>query len=170
MDDELDVIFSAYEYKALRKAFIRAHKQYRATMLNLASKTTKMEDDRLSDWTLYKHDDGIPPPENHEWMELNGSMFIRPIKNAPEPPAVIAQESTIHNDGKRKDARLDKKTDLSMKPTDKKCPLCGEVMAWEPICPGCKLGRQGFKGRYVCMADFDHTYYMLQEGLDLPNR
>lgn len=62
------------------------------------------------------------------------------------------------------------KTDLSMKPTDKRCPVCGEDMAWEPICPGCTLGRMGFRGRYVCMDDFDHTFYVTKPGLELPNQ
>ena len=57
-----------------------------------------------------------------------------------------------------------------MKPTDRVCPLCGEVMAWEPICPGCALGRMGFAGRYVCMDDFAHEFYVLRDGIELPNR
>lgn len=98
------------------------------------------------------------PTNGVEWMEIDDVIYIRPITETRQP--TTSKQSQNNK----------KKTDLSMKPTDKKCPICNEFMAWEPICPGCKLGRQGFKGRYVCMNEWDHTFYMTREGVDLPNR
>lgn len=105
---------------------------------------------------------GETPPKPFEWRKINGVVQYR-----DPPPA----EHRFQAPPAAKPRSQDRpKTDLSMKPTDKTCPLCGEVMAWEPICPGCALGRMGFAGRYVCMDDFAHEFYVLRDGIELPNR
>jgi len=105
---------------------------------------------------------GEIPPKPLEWRKINGVVQYR-----DPPPA----EHRFQAPPAAKPRSQDRpKTDLSMKPTDKTCPLCGEVMAWEPICPGCALGRMGFAGRYVCMDDFAHEFYVLRDGIELPNR
>lgn len=163
MNNDLLTIFKAYGYREVKDCFRQFHREFIAgyrKWKNEAEAEKALIETESGGWVRHDVNDG-PPPENHEWMEINGQLYIRPFEAANHAPTSQEQANL---------AEPLPKTDLSMKPTDKVCPLCGEVMAWEPICPGCKLGRQGFKGRYVCMADFDHTYYMLREGLDLPNR
>ena len=62
------------------------------------------------------------------------------------------------------------KTDLAPQRTDKHCPLCGEEMIYEPICCGGALGRLGFAGRYICMDDMTHEFYVTKPGVELPNK
>lgn len=114
-------------------------------------------------WQIYTGE-GKPPAEAGDRMKVKSLWYTRERRASPEvrhmPKAATANEGT--NGGK--------KSDLSMKPTDRKCPICGEVLAWEPICAGCALGKMGFRGRYVCMDDMSHEFYVTKPGVELPNR
>lgn len=115
-------------------------------------------------WQIYRGS-GEPPAEAGDRMKVNTLWYTRERPTAP-PEARQAPKVATSNGG----TNGGKKTDLSMKPTDRKCPTCGEVMAWEPICPGCALGRLGFAGRYVCMDDMNHEFYVTRQGVSIPNR
>lgn len=99
-------------------------------------------------------------PKNYQWFVVGDSVFVRKITDTLPDEVVVGLSKN----------KVKPKTDLSMKPTDKICITCGGTLAFEPICPGCKLGRQGFTGRYVCMEDMDHEFYILKEGVILPNQ
>lgn len=115
-------------------------------------------------WKIYTGA-GDPPAEAGDKMQIGSLWYTR-----ERPPARLqarqAPKAATPNEG----TNGGKKTDLSMKPTDRKCPTCGEVMAWEPICPGCALGRLGFAGRYVCMDDMTHEFYVTKPGVELSNQ
>lgn len=116
-------------------------------------------------WRIYPGQ-GTPPAEAGDRMQIGSLWYTRERPSPASAPQNRATPSVaaVADGGERP------KTDLSMKPTDKHCPICGETLAWEPICPGCALGRLGFAGRYVCMDDFDHTFYVTKPGVELPNR
>lgn len=104
--------------------------------------------------------DGTPDqiPEGFQWFGVGDKILIRAFEDIPVP------EPQKTNGVKQQ------KTDLSMQETDRICPTCGGTLAYEPICGGCRLGRIGFQGRYVCMEDMDHEFYILREGIILPNQ
>ena len=125
-------------------------------------------------WQIYTGA-GEPPAEAGDRMKIGSFWYVRERPVTPERPVPVTRRSpaaTGAAEGQAQPATRNPqpKSDLSMKPTDRKCPTCGEVMAWEPICPGCALGRMGFRGRYVCMDDFDHTFYVTKPGMELPNK
>lgn len=126
----------------------------------LKKRNAHLRGERIKDgWTIYT---GEWPPASGQWMKLGNVTYTRGMPIPPEysaAPVSAASRSTGNGT----------KTDLSMKPTDCKCPACGEVMAWEPICPGCALGKMGFSGRYVCMDDMTHEFYVTKPGVELPN-
>lgn len=164
-EDNIDQIYrflTAYDFKEVKEAFKLLNREKLSIKLEYLKRRKK----ELSEngWEEF-HGEEIPV--DHEWFKIGERIFIRSFEKRDRILIDQIQDQSLTHESVNQGSP---KTDLSMNPTDKVCPLCGEVMAWEPICPGCKLGRQGFKGRYVCMADFDHTYYMLREGLDLPNR
>lgn len=176
-DEYIDQIYrflTAYPFDQSKEAFILLNRERLKVKVDLVS-STKERFESLG-WKELA-ESIVDIPEGHEWTKINDKIYVR------ESSAILneVQARTSKRTAEREDAaaiasgpsgkkRTGTRTDLSMKPTDKVCPLCGEVMAWEPICPGCKLGRQGFKGRYVCMAEWDHTFYMTRDGVDLPNR
>ena len=125
-------------------------------------------------WRIYAGA-GEPPGEAGDRMRVGSLWYVRERPPATERavPTVIRSPSASDaaaGHPQRATRNAQPKTDLSMKPTDRKCPTCGEVMAWEPICPGCALGRLGFAGRYVCMDDMSHEFYVTKPGVELPNR
>jgi len=106
-------------------------------------------------------------PKDHEWTMINEKIFIRSYEDRDFVFSKIYEE----NEKIKHTGVQISKQDLSMKKTDKQCPLCGEMMVWEPVCGGCKLGKIGFGGRYVCMDDMTHEFYVLRQGVEsLPNR
>lgn len=123
-------------------------------------------------------------PKGYEWTKLGHKLFVRTpgarnqvqieIEELIEDRKLSQQRAQELRDemtaAKADRDKEKKKTDLSMKMTDKICITCGGQMAYEPICPGCKLGRHGFKGRYVCTEDMDHEFYVLRDGIILPNQ
>jgi hypothetical protein len=160
--DQIYRFMTAYPFEAVKAAFVLLNRERLQVKTDIVEAVKQQL--KASGWEEYDGAPGDVPP-GMEWHQIADKVYVRtPVLKAPP-------EASAVDLGMRKKAESSrKKTDLSMKPTDKVCPLCGEVMAWEPICPGCKLGRQGFRGRYVCMAEWDHTFYMTREGVDLPNR
>lgn len=118
-------------------------------------------------------------PSGHEWTQLGRKIFIRSISNKNQAEIDIldriheledkANES-FATENKSHGTKGKPKSDLSMQQTDKLCIHCGGAMVYEPICSGCRLGRIGFRGRFVCMEDMDHEFYVLREGIILPNQ
>lgn len=154
--DTILTILSAYPSDLVKTALKRRNAHLRGERI-------------AAGWKVYTGI-GEPPDEAGDRMQLGGLWYVRPRLVPPGPPQPSAADKAVAaSDRAAAAGGRQSKSDLSMKPTDKICPLCGEVMAWEPICPGCALGRMGFKGRYVCMDDFDHTFYVTKPGLELPN-
>lgn len=160
--DQIYRFLSAYNFEEVREAFKLLNREKLSIRLEYIERRKK----ELSEngWEEF-HGDEVPA--NHEWFKAGERTFIRSFEKRDQIFKDNIQDQPVAHESANQTST---KTDLSMKPTDKICPLCGEVMAWEPICPGCKLGKQGFKGRYVCMAEWDHTFYMTRDGVDLPNR
>ena len=147
----------------------------------LKSRNAHQRGERIAaGWQIYTGE-GEPPAESGDRMRIGSLWYTRERPATPERP-MPGDIRTDATNGTTRNPQLATRnaepatrnsqpaTDLSMKPTDKRCSVCGEVMAWEPICPGCTLGRMGFRGRYVCMDDFDHTFYVTKPGVELPNR
>lgn len=97
-------------------------------------------------------------PDGFQWFGVGDKILIRSFEDIPPP------EPRSTKDEQKP------KADLSMQETDRICPTCSGTLAYEPICGGCRLGRIGFQGRYVCMEDMDHEFYILREGIILPNQ
>ena len=161
MNQQLYYYLTAFPYEEVKEAFIQLNREYLNIKLSQVALARELA--TRDGWT--ELDAGNKTiPDDHEWFTVNGKTFIRSHQGAK---AFYAHHKA-ENVAVEKNAA--KKEDLSMECTDKRCPVCGEVMAWEPICPGCALGKMGFRGRYVCMDDFDHTFYVTKLGLELPNR
>lgn len=160
--DHIYRFMTAYSFKDVKAAFVLLNRERLQVKTNIVEAVKQQL--KASGWEEF---DGAAEdvPKGMEWHQIADKVYVRaPVLKEP------AEASAIDLGVRKKAESSRKKTDLSMKPTDKVCPLCGEVMAWEPICGGCKLGRQGFKGRYVCMNEWDHMFYMTRDGVDLPNR
>lgn len=106
---------------------------------------------------IYIQDNGL------DWRIIKDKLMVREPIRTPLPTDDIQNDNVSEGNPKPK-------TDLSMQQTDKTCMYCGGALAWEPICPGCRLGKLGFRGRFVCMEDMDHEFYVLREGVVLPNQ
>lgn len=146
--------------------FLSAHPRDQV-MSALKRYNTHLRGERIAaGWRIFAGT-GEPPAEAGDRMKIGSLWYVRERPVTPERPTPGVKRFTPVN-GTVGHAQPPK-TDLSMKPTDRKCPTCGEVMAWEPICPGCALGKMGFRGRYVCMDDMSHEFYVTKPGLELPN-
>lgn len=154
--------------------FLSAHPRDQV-MSALKRYNTHLRGERIAaGWRIFAGT-GEPPAEAGDRMKIGSLWYVRERLVAPGRPVPVASRSPSANgtaEGQAQPAtrNAQPKTDLSMKPTDRKCPTCGEVMAWEPICPGCALGRLGFAGRYVCMDDMNHEFYVTRQGVSIPNR
>lgn len=182
MSAELKTILRAYGYEKSKEAFVELHKEFVENLRSFKNEKAAKESLVLSgqngwfEWEYKDRGEGFQMPEDHEWFVLNNKLFAR--KTAVRKPVggVVSSESNGITDTERVlaseilEARKRPKTDLSMKPTDRVCITCQGTLAYEPICPGCRLGKLGFKGRYVCMDDMDHEFYVLREGVVLPNQ
>ena len=160
MNQQLYYYMSAFPYEEVKEAFLQRNREY--LQVKLDQVRAARERAANDGWTELDADKTIP--DDHEWFTVNSKTFIRSHQVA----LAFYARHKAENVAVEKTAA--KKEDLSMECTDKRCPVCGEVMAWEPICPGCALGKIGFRGRYVCMDDFDHTFYVTKPGMELPNR
>lgn len=165
--DTILIILSAYPRDLVNAALKRRNAHQRGERI-------------AAGWKIFTGD-GEPPAEAGDRMRIGSLWYTRTRPPAPErpmpaAPSVATSERASANpqpatrNAEPATRNSQPATDLSMKPTDKRCPVCGEVLAWEPICPGCALGKMGFRGRYVCMDDFDHTFYVTKPGMELPNR
>ena len=166
---ELKTILLAYGYEKAKEAFIEMHKEFIENRRLFKTESAAREaiilsgQDGWSEWKNKDYGDNAPKPEGHEWFVLDGKLYTRPIPGFRGKGQIIIETS--------EDVVTEKqKTDLSMQQTDKACIYCGGALAWEPICPGCRLGKLGFRGRFVCMDDMDHEFYVLREGVVLPNQ
>lgn len=178
--EHVDIIYrflTAYDFSDVRVALLL----YNRERQGIKQEFIQNQKDLLSRGRWEKFDGAMEDiPKGYEWTLLNRTIYIRTPTNRNQ--VEIEVQEKIDN---RKEEQVDveqilrdeiqtatqrPKTDLSMKPTDRICITCGGVMAYEPICPGCRLGKLGFKGRYVCMEDMDHEFYVLREGIVLPNQ
>jgi hypothetical protein len=166
MDRELLTIFNAYGYERVKKCFLGLHKDF-------ISRRKKYNDEaRAAEEAILAEEDGWiefdpsidPRKPGEEWRVLDNRYFKRKFEQT-------RYHGGSNDSGISEAVDIAKpKADLSMQPTDKICIECGGTLAYEPICPGCRLGRLGFKGRFVCMEDMDHEFYVLREGIILPNQ
>lgn len=165
--DQIYRFMTAYPFEEIKEAFIilnRDKLQVKQEYVKTALETFAQEG-----WEQFEGG-REEIPEGCEWSALGSKIFIRTPERFKE---ILEQKRVAYMKEVESQPPPDPskpKTDLSMKPTDKVCITCGGVLAWEPICPGCKLGKSGFVGRYVCMEDMDHEFYVLREGLVLPNQ
>lgn len=158
----IERFLSGYDFEEAKAAFLILSRVSAGRKLDLvARQKAQMAEDG---WLRF---DGGPAdvPKGHDYTVFHGVTYIR----TPEASMRLAQEAakTMTETPTKQEK---KKADLSMRETDKLCLTCGNAMVYEPICGGCRLGRIGFAGRYVCTDDMDHEFYVLREGIILPNQ
>jgi len=154
--DTILTVLSAYPREVVKAALKRRNDHQRGERI-------------AAGWRIFRGS-GEPPAEAGDRMRGGSLWYTRERPATPPIATTGGTRSVAAGSANESGSGATRKTDLSMKPTDRKCPTCGEVMAWEPICPGCALGRLGFAGRYVCMDDMSHEFYVTKPGVELPNR
>lgn len=173
-DFALGVPMSAERQIETILTFLSAHPRDQV-MSALKRYNTHLRGERIAaGWRIFAGT-GEPPSEAGDRMKIGEHWYTRERPAAPARPMPAAIGSPTVNGAAEGQAQAETrnpqpKSDLSMKATDRKCPTCGDVMAWEPICPGCALGRLGFAGRYVCMDDMTHEFYVTKPGVELSNQ
>lgn len=172
-------VLKNHPFAAVKRVFIQLQREY----LGIKQEQVQLfkEHAKTIGWEEF---DGSPEdvPKGYDWGKIGHIIYIRtPQARQKEMEEVKEYHERLQEYKDKAQTALKKaavgepaqekrKTDLSMKMTDKICITCGGQMAYEPICPGCKLGRHGFKGRYVCTEDMDHEFYVLRDGIILPNQ
>ena len=165
--DQIYRFMTAYPFDLVKDGFLLLHRE----RLQLQKERTERQLEKIRSLGWVEIECGSEIPDGYEWNKLGEKTFVRSPAATRAAHQLMAQEFEA-----RKQLKVDqkittkKKTDLSMKATDKICITCGGTLAYEPICAGCRLGRLGFKGRYVCMEDMDHEFYVLRDGIILPNQ
>jgi len=120
--------------------------------MNVSMRLERKEGMAGNPWRPLAAGEDVPP--DHDYMTINGQVMVRLSAAAQQSQ----QQQAV---GRVARPRLSApRADTTPAMTDKKCPACGEPMVYEPICPGCKLGRQGFAGRYICTDNTDHDFYV----------
>jgi len=167
---EIDQIYrfmTAYPFDLVKDGFLILYRE----RLQLKKEQTERQLERIRSLGWEELEEGREIPSEYEWNKLGSKIFIRSPAATRAANQLMAQEFELRKQSKAdQKAAVKKKTDLSMQQTDKICITCGGTLAYEPICAGCRLGRLGFKGRYVCMEDMDHEFYVLKDGIILPNQ
>ena len=115
---------------------------------------------------------GTEKPKDREYYLIDGEYWVQD----PEIHQKMVEEAAARQLEKRRrreqfeeelfralsESRAGKKkTDLSdIQKTELKCPICNGTLYKQPICPGCKEGRKGFRIRLICDEDADHEFLL----------
>jgi len=148
--DTIRTFLSAYHQRVVREALRRRNDHLRG--------------ERLAEGWRIHTGEGEPSPDLGDRMRIGQIWYTRRCQ--VRQAANVARPSQPANANEKPKA----KADLTPRRTDKHCLECGEEMIFEPICGGCALGKMGFQGRYVCMDDMTHEFYVTKPGVELANR
>ena len=128
LPDPVDTIATVL-YAHDRRTVIRGIREWRRRLKHASAGS--------GGWRLLRNGEHVP--ERWDRMEVGGKVFVRP------PRKYRVGVTGIKNTRKAR-------TDLSVRPApaELKCPRCGDRLFIEPICPGCREGRQGYRIRLLC--------------------
>lgn len=98
----------------------------------------------------------LEKPRGREYYEIDDEYWIQDPKKHEE---FIKEQLRKARKKEKTMPKVRSVTDLSdIKETQLKCPECGGNLYSQPICPGCKEGKRGYKVRLICGENVDHEF------------
>jgi len=95
-------------------------------------------------------------PKGREYYEIDGEYWVQDAKKHEE---LVKEQLKKAREEEKKMPKVRSVTDFSdIRETSLKCPKCGGNLYRQPICPGCKEGKQGYRVRLICGENADHEF------------